>query len=188
MPPCTCGGRNHWMHAKKLYWSNRHRVTTLSENRGESAFSRPTATLLGDIINCPGILVHSGNIIGEMCWCLLVNKEVIFSYKIFMQIRVFIAYFILFMVRAVLTQDSILSQGWIPISSPDLYSPLSTNLWKRGLKLDRTHVPNLHIIMRRRLLGQMMAVTLRQLSASTSSILIRGSVWGFPSIIEIKKI
>jgi hypothetical protein len=35
--------------------------------------------------------------------------------------------------------------------------------------------------MRRRLLGQMMAVTLRQLSASTSSIL----VWGFPSIIEI---
>jgi hypothetical protein len=39
--------------------------------------------------------------------------------------------------------------------------------------------------MRRRLLGQMMAVTLRQLSASTSSILIWGSVWGFPSIIEI---
>jgi hypothetical protein len=31
----------------------------------------------------------------------------------------------------------------------------------------------------------MMAVTLRQLSASTSSmILIWGSVWGFPSIIE----
>jgi hypothetical protein len=39
------------------------------------------------------------------------------------------------------------------------------------------HVPNLHIIMRRRLLGQMMAVT--------SSILIWGSVCGFPSIIEI---
>jgi hypothetical protein len=41
--------------------------------------------------------------------------------------------------------------------------------------------------MRRRLLGQMMAasVMLRQLSASTSSILIWGSVWGFPSIIEI---
>jgi hypothetical protein len=39
--------------------------------------------------------------------------------------------------------------------------------------------------MRRRLLGQMMAVTLRQLVASTSSILIWGSVWGFPSIIEI---
>jgi hypothetical protein len=31
----------------------------------------------------------------------------------------------------------------------------------------------------------MMAVTLRQPSASTSSILIWGSVWGFPSIIEI---
>jgi hypothetical protein len=31
----------------------------------------------------------------------------------------------------------------------------------------------------------MMAVTLRQHSASTSSILIWGSVWGFPSIIEI---
>jgi hypothetical protein len=31
----------------------------------------------------------------------------------------------------------------------------------------------------------MMAVTLRQLSASTSSILIWGSVRGFPSIIEI---
>jgi hypothetical protein len=31
----------------------------------------------------------------------------------------------------------------------------------------------------------MMAVTLRQLIASTSSILIWGSVWGFPSIIEI---
>jgi hypothetical protein len=30
-----------------------------------------------------------------------------------------------------------------------------------------------------------MTVTLRQLSASTSSILIWGSVWGFPSIIEI---
>jgi hypothetical protein len=44
--------------------------------------------------------------------------------------------------------------------------------------LDRTHVPNQHIIMRR-------AVTLRQPSASTSSILIWGSVWGFPSIIEI---
>jgi hypothetical protein len=41
--------------------------------------------------------------------------------------------------------------------------------------------------MRCRLLGQMMAVTLRKLSASTSSILINiwGSVWGFPSIIEI---
>jgi hypothetical protein len=39
--------------------------------------------------------------------------------------------------------------------------------------------------MRRRLLGQMMAVTLRQLAASTSSILIWGSVWGFPSIIDI---
>jgi hypothetical protein len=39
--------------------------------------------------------------------------------------------------------------------------------------------------MRRRLLGQMMAVTLRQLVASTSSILIWGNVWGFPSIIEI---
>jgi hypothetical protein len=39
--------------------------------------------------------------------------------------------------------------------------------------------------MRRRLLGQMMAVTLRQLSASTSLILIWSSVWGFPSIIEI---
>jgi hypothetical protein len=51
--------------------------------------------------------------------------------------------------------------------------------------LDRTHVPNLHIIMRRRLLGQMMAVTLRQLVASTSSILIWGSVCAFPSIIEI---
>jgi hypothetical protein len=36
-----------------------------------------------------------------------------------------------------------------------------------------------------RLLGQMMAVTLRQLVATTSSILIWGSVWGFPSIIEI---
>jgi hypothetical protein len=34
-------------------------------------------------------------------------------------------------------------------------------------------------------LGQMMAVTLRQLSASTSSIVIWGSVWRFPSIIEI---
>jgi hypothetical protein len=56
----------------------------------------------------------------------------------------------------------------------------------RWYRLDRTHVPNLHIIMRRRLLGQMMmAVTLRQLVASTSSILIWGSVWGFPSIIEI---
>jgi hypothetical protein len=31
----------------------------------------------------------------------------------------------------------------------------------------------------------MMAVTLRQSSASTSSILIWGSVWGFPSMIEI---
>jgi hypothetical protein len=31
----------------------------------------------------------------------------------------------------------------------------------------------------------MMTVTLRQLAASTSSILIWGSVWGFPSIIEI---
>jgi hypothetical protein len=41
-------------------------------------------------------------------------------------------------------------------------------------EVDRTHVPNLHIIMRRRLLGQMMAVTLRQISASTSSILIWG--------------
>jgi hypothetical protein len=51
---------------------------------------------------------------------------------------------------------------------------------QRSSILDRTHVPNLHIIMRRRLLGQMMAVTLRQLVASTSSIL-----WGFPSIIEI---
>jgi hypothetical protein len=30
-----------------------------------------------------------------------------------------------------------------------------------------------------------MAVTLRQLAASTSSILIWGSAWGFPSIIEI---
>jgi hypothetical protein len=30
----------------------------------------------------------------------------------------------------------------------------------------------------------MMAVTLRQLVASTSSILIWGSVWGFPCIIE----
>jgi hypothetical protein len=30
-----------------------------------------------------------------------------------------------------------------------------------------------------------MALTLRQLVASTSSILIWGSVWGFPSIIEI---
>jgi hypothetical protein len=30
-----------------------------------------------------------------------------------------------------------------------------------------------------------MAVTLRQLVASTSSILIWGRVWGFPSIIEI---
>jgi hypothetical protein len=49
----------------------------------------------------------------------------------------------------------------------------------------RTHVPNLHIIMRRILLGQMMAVMLRQLSASASSILIWGSVWGFPSMIEI---
>jgi hypothetical protein len=39
--------------------------------------------------------------------------------------------------------------------------------------------------MRRRLIGQMMAVTLGHLSASTSSILIWGSVWGFPSIIEI---
>jgi hypothetical protein len=40
--------------------------------------------------------------------------------------------------------------------------------------------------MMRRLLGQMMAVMLRQLViASTSSILIWGSVWGFPSIIEI---
>jgi hypothetical protein len=39
--------------------------------------------------------------------------------------------------------------------------------------------------MRCRLLGQMMAVTLRQLVASTSSILIWGSVWRFPSIIEI---
>jgi hypothetical protein len=43
--------------------------------------------------------------------------------------------------------------------------------------VDRTHVPNLHIIMRRRLLGQVMAVT--------SSIPICGSVWGFPSITEI---
>jgi hypothetical protein len=51
--------------------------------------------------------------------------------------------------------------------------------------VDRTRVPNMHIIMRRRLLGQMMAVTLRQLVASTSSIFIWGSVWGFPSIIEI---
>jgi hypothetical protein len=50
---------------------------------------------------------------------------------------------------------------------------------------DRTHVPTLHIIMRRRLLGQMMVVTLRQFVASTSSILIWGSVWGFPFIIEI---
>jgi hypothetical protein len=33
----------------------------------------------------------------------------------------------------------------------------------------------------------MMAVTLRQPSASTSSILILGSVWGFPSIIEISE-
>jgi hypothetical protein len=42
--------------------------------------------------------------------------------------------------------------------------------------------------MRRRLLGQMMAVTLRQLVASTSSILIWGSVWGFPSIeISVRK-
>jgi hypothetical protein len=41
--------------------------------------------------------------------------------------------------------------------------------------------------MRRRLLGQIMAVTLRQLSASTSPILIWGSVWGFPSIIEISE-
>jgi hypothetical protein len=32
----------------------------------------------------------------------------------------------------------------------------------------------------------MMAVTLRQLAASTSSILIWGSVWGFPSISIIK--
>jgi hypothetical protein len=39
--------------------------------------------------------------------------------------------------------------------------------------------------MRCRLLGQMMAVTLRELSASMSSILIWGSVCGFPSIIEI---
>jgi hypothetical protein len=39
--------------------------------------------------------------------------------------------------------------------------------------------------MRRRLLGQVMAVTLRQLVASTSSILIWGSVWGFPSKNEI---
>jgi hypothetical protein len=39
--------------------------------------------------------------------------------------------------------------------------------------------------MRRRLLGQMMAVPLRQLAASTSSILIWGSIWGFPSMIEI---
>jgi hypothetical protein len=39
--------------------------------------------------------------------------------------------------------------------------------------------------MRLRILGQMMAVTLMQLVASTSSILICGSVWGFPSIIEI---
>jgi hypothetical protein len=38
----------------------------------------------------------------------------------------------------------------------------------------------MHIIIRRRL-GQMMA----ELVASTSSILIWGSVWGFPSIIEI---
>jgi hypothetical protein len=45
--------------------------------------------------------------------------------------------------------------------------------------------PNLHIIMRRRLLGQMMAVTLRQLASSTSSILIWGSIWGFPYITEI---
>jgi hypothetical protein len=30
-----------------------------------------------------------------------------------------------------------------------------------------------------------MAVTLRQPSASTSSILIWGSIWGFPSRIEI---
>jgi hypothetical protein len=35
---------------------------------------------------------------------------------------------------------------------------------------------------RRRLLGQIKAVTVRQLAASTSSILICGSVWGFPSI------
>jgi hypothetical protein len=42
------------------------------------------------------------------------------------------------------------------------------------------HVPNLHIIMRHRLFGQMMAVVLRQLVASTSSILIWGSVWRFP--------
>jgi hypothetical protein len=39
--------------------------------------------------------------------------------------------------------------------------------------------------MRHRFSGQMMAVTLRQLLASTSSILILGSVWGFPSIIEM---
>jgi hypothetical protein len=51
--------------------------------------------------------------------------------------------------------------------------------------LDRTHVPNLHIIMRPRLLEQMMAVTLRQLSASSSSILIWVSIWGFPCITEI---
>jgi hypothetical protein len=41
--------------------------------------------------------------------------------------------------------------------------------------------------MRRRLLGHMMAVMLKQLAASTSSILIWGSVWGFPSIIEISE-
>jgi hypothetical protein len=51
--------------------------------------------------------------------------------------------------------------------------------------LDRTHVPNMHIIMRRRLLWQLMAVTMRQPSASASSILIWGSVWGFPRITEI---
>jgi hypothetical protein len=51
--------------------------------------------------------------------------------------------------------------------------------------VDRTRVTNLHIMMRRRLLGQMMAVTLWQLVAATSSILIWGGVWGFPTIIEI---
>jgi hypothetical protein len=47
--------------------------------------------------------------------------------------------------------------------------------------VDRTHVPNLHIIMRRRLLGRMMAVTLLQRHQS----LFGESIWGFPCITEI---
>jgi hypothetical protein len=51
---------------------------------------------------------------------------------------------------------------------------------ERRYWLDWTHVPNLHIIMRRADWDR-----LRQPSASTSSILIWGSVWGFPSMTPL---